>query len=52
MKENKEAANDTRKIPIRFIWIPGIKPVIVPTRIPKSKKIMTSINMFIESFNN
>lgn len=32
---NKDAENPRRITAIRFIWIPGIRPVIVPAKIPR-----------------
>ncbi len=32
------AESEIIKAPIKFMWIPGIRPVIVPARIPINKK--------------
>lgn len=36
---------DINRAPIRFMWIPGIRPVIVPARIPIMMEIRISINI-------
>ena len=33
----------SRIVAMRFIWMPGIKPVIVPAKIPKIKARINSI---------
>ena len=35
---------ERRKTATMFMWIPGIKPVIVPIRIPKNNAMVNSIN--------
>ena len=43
-----KAVNDEMRITaIRFIWIPGIKPVIVPARRPTKSAIMISRTILI-----
>ena len=38
-----DAIVEIRKIDIIFIWIPGIRPVKVPIRIPKRSAMSSSI---------
>jgi len=45
MKNKTEADKETRIAPTRFIWIPGIKPDIVPAKIPRKRKTKSSINI-------
>ena len=52
MNERIVRDNETKKAPIRFMCIPGIKPVKVPARIPKIKKKINWINTNLERFNN
>ena len=40
------------KTPMRLIWIPGIRPVIVPAKIPINKKSISWNNILGERFNN
>jgi len=42
-----EAARETRKTPIRFICIPGIRPVNVPIVHPSNKARIISISILL-----
>lgn len=48
----KEEEVDIKIAPTRLIWIPGIKPVNVPARLPKINAIIISISIALERFNN
>tara|TARA_Y100000310_G_C20160385_1_gene568876 strand:- start:240 stop:422 length:183 start_codon:yes stop_codon:yes gene_type:complete len=38
--DKRNVVNDKRIIEIKFIWMPGMRPVIIPVRIPmKSARI-------------
>ena len=39
------AESETMKIPTRLIWIPGIRPVIVPARTPIKRERISGINI-------
>jgi len=41
---------EIKMIPIRFMWIPGINPVIVPKKIPRIKNKKISSNIYLFSF--
>ena len=41
----KNADDETRIAPTRFMWSPGIRPVKVPTRMPMSKARKISNNI-------
>ena len=43
--DKKETDKEIKKAPIRFIWIPGIRPVIVPAIIPRNKNKKISISI-------
>ena len=46
-KLRKYAENPNKTIAIRFMWIPGIRPVIVPIVHPSNKAIIISINILL-----
>ncbi len=47
IKNKKETDAETSKAPIRFMWIPGMRPVKVPARIPRRRKRRISISIEI-----
>ena len=47
VKNSTDEIEETSKIAMRFIWIPGIKPVIVPAIIPTNNEIAISIIIFL-----
>ena len=49
---NNVADNETRKTPMRFIWMPGIRPVKIPAMIPAKRKRIIWKSMREERFNN
>ena len=51
-KERREAEIVNNITAIRLIWIPGIRPVIVPAKIPINKKSISWNNILGERFNN
>ena len=51
-KERKEAAKEIKKTPTRLIWIPGIKPVIVPADTPMRMASISCNNMEFDGFGN
>ena len=40
-----EVVNAIKSAPIRFMWIPGIRPVMVPAIIPIMRNKIISINI-------
>lgn len=50
---NKKGEINRSNTETKLIWIPGIRPVIVPIAIPKSNAIIISINiLFLRGFIN
>ncbi len=52
IEKNNVADKLIRKAPTRFICMPGIRPVIVPIKIPKARNKIISISIWIKTFNN
>ena len=45
-KSSADAEMESIAVLTRLVWIPGIKPVIVPVAIPKIMKRIISISIF------
>jgi hypothetical protein len=45
--EEKRAREESKRAEMRFIWIPGKIPVIVPARIPRMRARSTNSSMII-----
>lgn len=45
----KEEREEIKITAIRFMWIPGIRPVNVPMRHPSNNAIIISISIYSES---
>jgi len=54
---NNKGENERTKTEIRFTWIPGTSPVMIPDRTPRIKAAIISVNIlsiiitFIKSFS-
>jgi len=48
----RNAEIERSNAPTRFMWIPGVSPVIVPARIPKVIAISSSRSIVFENFMN
>ena len=44
-KSSTDAEMESIAVLTRLVWIPGIKPVIVPKSVPKKRKKIISINI-------